>query len=398
MSIAIFVTEKSGLAAAKKRLPLAIGDDVDASQIQPGSSLGHIFRAPQCVLTGWKPIVSINIHATSALFVTISPMLYRKIHTPRPNFLFALQLHAGLARLAAEKNRQLAPVALMPRMHNYVESSLLAENLPPTLQYIALLVDKFSELVALSNTGKPFIYKKEDGVALLFDVSAIQSEMRQECPDELVLGYTQTMMGFLLFNGTPNKIAMIGLGGGSLPKYCYRHLAQASIVVAENDPNVIALRDDFCIPEDDERFAVICEDGADFVRRSTNQFDVLMVDGFDREGQPAQLCSQEFYDDCHGALAPGGIMVVNLLGDVLVTETYLDRIERSFNGAVIVIDDADSLNKIVFACKGCQLNVPDQHLRNRLRSLEAQHTVKLWPTMQSILLQRGLPAASRSRT
>ena len=29
-------------------------------------------------------------------------------------------------------------------------------------------------------------------------------------------------------------------------------------------------------------------------------------------GQPPQLCSQDFYDDCFRALAPGGVLVVNL--------------------------------------------------------------------------------------
>lgn len=324
-------------------------------------------------------------------------MLYRKLRDVRLPSLFELQLNAGLARLSSERNSRLAPAALMPRMRDYIESLLIAKNWPPTSQYIAVLVEKFSELVALSDAGKPFIYKKKDSVSLLFDVCAIQSEMRLEFPNELVLGYTQTMMGFLLFNIAPKRIAMIGLGGGSLPKYCYRHLPKTSIVIAENDPNVIALRDDFCIPGNDERFDVLCEDGADFVQRSANQFDVLMVDGFDREGQPAQLCSQEFYDNCHDALAPDGIMVVNLLGDVLETETYLDRIHLSFNGAVIVIEDAESLNKIAFACKGSLLDLPDQVLRGRLGNLESQHAVMLRTTMQVILLQRSVQTAARLR-
>ena len=37
-----------------------------------------------------------------------------------------------------------------------------------------------------------------------------------------------------------------------------------------------------------------------------------IVDGFDITGQPEQLCSQRFYDDCYNALTPDGVMVVNL--------------------------------------------------------------------------------------
>jgi spermidine synthase len=315
-------------------------------------------------------------------------MPYRKLRVARPPLLFQLHLNAGLARLAAECGLHPVPAVLRHRMQDYVESVLLAENLPPTDRNIAMLLQKFAELIALSESGKPFIYVKRHSVSLLFDVCAIQSEMYPDAPDELVLGYTQAMMGFLLFNPEPKRIGMIGLGGGSLAKYCYRFLPDTAVAVAENDPQVIALRDHFRVPPDDARFRVVCEDGADFVRRADEEFDILLVDGFDRQGQPAQLCSQRFYDDCHAALSPDGIMVVNLLGDVLETGTWLDRIRLSFNGAVTVIDDPESLNKIVFACKGDLLDAPERLLRSRLAKLETAHTVKLQPTMRRLLLQR----------
>lgn len=321
-------------------------------------------------------------------------MLYRKIRASRPPILFELQLNACLKRLVAEQSIALPPPALMPRMRDYLESLLLAENLPPKAQHIAMFLDSFDQLVRYSQSGKPFIYKKRNSVALLFDVCAVQSEMRLDAPEELVLGYTHSMMGFLLFNPYPGRVAMIGLGGGSMPKYCYRYLPQTSIVVAENDPHVIVLRDHFRVPQDDARFKVLCEDGADFVARAAGEFDVLVVDGFDRTGQPAQLCSRQFYDACYTALAPNGIMVANLLGDVTETGACLERIHQGFNGAVIVIDALDSLNKIVFACKGNALDLPEQVLLGRLRGLECEHAVSLRQTAQSILRQRRLARAA----
>ncbi len=44
--------------------------------------------------------------------------------------------------------------------------------------------------------------------------------MSKNDPDKLELGYTRIMTRFLLLNSTPESIAMIGLGGGSLAKYC----------------------------------------------------------------------------------------------------------------------------------------------------------------------------------
>ncbi|GGC68103.1 transferase [Undibacterium terreum] len=250
------------------------------------------------------------------------------------------------------------------------------------------MLNGFDELAEQSVSGKPFVHKSRRTVSLLFDVSAIQSEMHLDYPDHLTLAYTKAMMGFLLFNSEPQLIAMIGLGGGSLTKYCYNHLPLASIVVVDNDPRVIALRDSFCIPEDDARLQVLCQDGVEMVAQADAAYDVLIVDGFDRHGQPPPLCSQTFYDACFQSMKEDGILVVNLLGEKQDMELYVDRIRRSFDEAVLAIDVPDSNNKIVFACKGTLLDIPDQQIIDRLRLLEPQHDVALRLTAQNLLQQR----------
>ena len=181
-------------------------------------------------------------------------------------------------------------------------------------------------------------------------MGSVQSRMHVELPDFLMLGYTRTMMGFLLFNKRPRHIGTIGLGGGSIQKHCYRCLPHTKISVAEISPEVIALRDHFYIPKDDFRFKVFCEDGADFVFRHSNEFDVLIVDGFDITGQPEQLCSQRFYDDCYNALTPNGVMVVNLSDHGY--RALLGRIRQSFQNLVVVVGCDDGDNQIAFAGKG----------------------------------------------
>ena len=84
--------------------------------------------------------------------------------------------------------------------------------------------------------------------------------------------------------------------------------------------------------------------------------DVLLVDGFDSDGQPDQLCSQRFYDDAHGLLQPDGVLVANLHHGHAGYPDHVERISRSFSGAVLVVDDADRSNSIVFACKGTALD------------------------------------------
>ncbi|HEU5296935.1 MAG TPA: fused MFS/spermidine synthase, partial [Burkholderiaceae bacterium] len=194
--------------------------------------------------------------------------------------------------------------------------------------------------------------------ALHFAYGEIQSRMQLQDPSALDLEYTRTMMGFLLFQPKPTRVAMIGLGGGSLPKFCHRYLPRADIRVVEINPHVIALRDEFHVPRDDARFRVVHGDGAHFVRYPPHRFDVLLVDGFDIHGLPAQLSSQRFYDDCVEALQPGGILVVNLHHDHPHYEAHVDRIGRSFDGTVLVVDNGEPQNCIVFARRGRALHGP----------------------------------------
>ncbi len=237
------------------------------------------------------------------------------------------------------------------------------------------------------DTARPFIYEKDDRLSLHFGMGGeVQSIMRVDAPDLLVLGYTRMMMSFLLFIERPKHIGIIGLGGGSIPKHCYRHLPDTQISVAEVCPEIIALRNKFFVPNDDHRFKVFHEDGAEFVKRHRSQFDVLIVDGFDVAGQPEQLCSWSFYDDCYRALAREGILVVNLCDSF--PQTSARRVRQCFGTRVIAVDVEDSTNAILCAGKGnIWWKSDDQLTRNRMR-IKQHHAIDLRRTVREVLLER----------
>ena len=199
---------------------------------------------------------------------------------------------------------------------------------------------------------KPFVYETLNTKALHFSICEIQSRMQTQRPDALSLEYTRTMMAFMLFAPQPDMLAMIGLGGGSMAKFCFRFLPMTRIKVIEINPHVIALRDEFLVPPDGARFKLQLGNGADFVRVPPYRLDVLLVDGFDYDGQPPALCSQRFYDDCFDALQPNGLMVVNLHAGHADFDLHVARIRRSFGAEVLLVTDADGCNTIAFACKG----------------------------------------------
>jgi spermidine synthase len=112
---------------------------------------------------------------------------------------------------------------------------------------------------------KPFVLDKGLRRMLHFDFGATQSAMLLDAPQRLLLAYTREMMTFLLFNPDPQRILLLGLGGGSIAKYCYRHLPCAEITAVEISADVIALREMFSIPADDQRFRVVRADAVAYV-------------------------------------------------------------------------------------------------------------------------------------
>lgn len=201
----------------------------------------------------------------------------------------------------------------------------------------------------------PFIYEEENSKSLHFTIDQLQSKMKKASPYVLEVNYTKTMMGFLLLNRSPGHIVMIGLGGGSLAKFCYKHLPESKITVIEINPHVIALRKEFMIPDDDDRFEVVHADGADFIRESEDCIDVLLVDGFDHRGHPPQLSSKGFYSDCRKALTRDGVVAINLHESHPLYETFLDRVDVAFESNLVEIETNDPGNVIVFAAKGVEI-------------------------------------------
>jgi len=247
------------------------------------------------------------------------------------------------------------------------------------------------------DTESPLVHEENGELSLHFNFPTIQSRMLKADPERLVLDYTRTMMGFLLLQPKPERIAMIGLGGGSLAKYCRLRLPDSDFTAIELSPEVIALRHSFGVPDDGDHFRVLCADGADFVRHEIDAFDVLLVDGFDRDGQPQQLCSAEFYDNCQGALRHGGILVVNLCADDTGYGRYVARIRAAFDERVVVIEADEGENKIVFAGKDGRFPPSFNELTARLRDLENNHPVELDRTAQKILGSTQSPRAKYGR-
>jgi spermidine synthase len=201
------------------------------------------------------------------------------------------------------------------------------------------------------SSNRPQVHTRGDKRSLEFRPGMVQSEMRLSRPDDLVLSYARAMMCFVLFHPAPEHIVMVGLGGGSLAKFCYRYLPRSRITVLELRADVIALREQFAIPPDDARFRIIEADATTYMAKLDNSADVLLVDGFDAEGLPPALGSAAFYADCRRALRPGGLLVTNIFSYDPNYGAMLRRLRQTFQGRLCWFHGIAGNNRILFAVK-----------------------------------------------
>ncbi|MFT0546487.1 fused MFS/spermidine synthase [Allopusillimonas ginsengisoli] len=178
---------------------------------------------------------------------------------------------------------------------------------------------------------------EEQGVRYLhFGTPWVQGAMRIDDPYVLEIEYVQQMMMWMLFADKPEHIVQLGLGAGSLTKFCWRQFPQSRITAVELDPAVIeTCRHHFDLPADDQRLTVLQMDAMDFVldpaRHGT--VDILQVDLYDALAVGPVLGSPEFYQACADCLAPEGMLTINLFCDYPEHLDHLDAIAEVFHAA-----------------------------------------------------------------
>jgi spermidine synthase len=131
--------------------------------------------------------------------------------------------------------------------------------------------------------------------------------------DEFI--YHEMMAHVPLFSHpNPKKVLIIGGGDGGVLREVIRHEDVEDVTLVEIDAKVI----DFCkkhLPTisngafDDKRTKIIIADGAEYARKTSNSYDIVIVDSPDPIGPAQVLFSAEFYQDLHRIMNQDGIMV-----------------------------------------------------------------------------------------
>ena len=230
---------------------------------------------------------------------------------------------------------------------------------------------------------------EKSGVRYLhFGSSWIQGAMRIARPWNLELEYTKEMMASLLLRDDshfPRKVLLIGLGAASLTKFLYRHYPLAKLTVVEIEPDVVAAaRHFFKLPDDPLRLKLVIGDGAEFILNSKQNYDLILVDGFDADARAGALDTTPFYLAVRAHLNDNGIMAVNLLGRSKGFEASVERICKAFDNRAIAFPSCDSGNTICFAAAGNEINVALDDLKDQALELKEKTGLNLLPTLSRL--------------
>ncbi len=159
---------------------------------------------------------------------------------------------------------------------------------------------------------------------LRFDRS-VQSGMYLHDPFDSPFIYVAYAHLGVIFRPEARRVLVVGLGGGSIPKRFWRDYPPMVIEVAEIDPMVVDVARRFFAVPNDPRLRIVAQDGRLFLRRTRQTYDMIILDAYFAESIPFHLTTKEFLQEVRTRLAPGGVVVSNVVGALVGPRSRLFR-------------------------------------------------------------------------
>ena len=195
------------------------------------------------------------------------------------------------------------------------------------------------------------VTKNASILCLQFGQRRMQSCLDQRRPNEMELTYTKMMMASLLLNPSPNRMLIIGLGGGVLPMALAALRPQASVEVVEIDPAVVKVARRYFGFAESDNLRVHVQDARVFTRRASQAgpaYDLIMLDAFGADYIPEHLMTREFLQEVKALLQEDGVLAANTFATSKLYDhesvTYRDVFGPFFN-----FDLPRSGNRVILA-------------------------------------------------
>jgi spermidine synthase len=194
------------------------------------------------------------------------------------------------------------------------------------------------------------------------------SAMDLKDPYRHVYEYTAMMMLVSGYVDAPKKILVVGLGGGTVTRTLRMIYPDVEITNVEFDPEIVAMARRYFGYDEDAKMKLVVEDARRWLRRTTERFDMILLDAYHGGYIPFHLTTREFLEIVRERLSQGGVVCSN----TWISQALADRESATYHavfGEFHHYIGKLSTNRIVVAAPG-GLPSPEA-VRNRLVELEA---------------------------
>jgi spermidine synthase len=199
-----------------------------------------------------------------------------------------------------------------------------------------------------------------------------QSCLYKDDPQKLVFNYTKLLFSsLLLLDKAPEKILIVGLGGGTMSNTLHQLYPQALIENVEIDPSVIKVaRQYFGFFENDKVTSKV-QDGRIFVKRAAmkkQKYDWIILDAFNGDYIPEHLLTKEFLQETKTLLSKNGVLSANTFS---VSDLYAHESAtyKAVFGDFFNVRNRKNSNRIILTSNNMELT-SESIIIERVKSLQ----------------------------
>jgi spermidine synthase len=134
---------------------------------------------------------------------------------------------------------------------------------------------------------------------------------------DLVYDYTRYYSLYRVFAPPVRRALVLGGGAYSVPKALLRELPEAEVDVAEIEPSFFNLAKRHFALEESPRLHNHVEDGRRFLAETAARYELIFGDVYySYFSVPPHFTTREFFQLARARLAPGGVFIANMIGDL----------------------------------------------------------------------------------
>jgi spermidine synthase len=225
-----------------------------------------------------------------------------------------------------------------------------------------------------------FVYRDRSVVTLQFGRRPnvpMQSQVDLSNLRRHMLEYTMLSFCGLLYQPEPERMLVLGLGGGVIPREMRYYLAEVEIDVAEIDPEVPQIAREYFGFRQDDKLKVHVDDGRMFVkkrlgREGAAKYDIVILDAFNGDYIPFHLMTKEFLEEVKGVLAEDGVVIANVFHDNRLFDAEFKTFLTVF-GRCQVFVGGYSMNAMLAAPGPAGSTLSNREAVGRARTLQGKY-------------------------